>query len=458
MDRLPSQPVRAVSAIFALATALYLPGCEGVLRPDDDAADDDAADDDAADDDAADDDAADDDAADDDAADDDTLPPPSDVDGDGFPAPEDCDDSDPAVSPGAEESANGVDDDCDGVVDDGTTLHDDDGDGVSEAGGDCDDADPTVSPGAVEVAYDGVDQDCDGRDLVDADGDGFPGGGGPDCDDTDPAVAPGAEDLAGDGLDSDCDGTDGPPPPPVGSWCLADTNVLAFPGEVEFSVSGSDAVGAPAPEGSRYDDVEIEVPAGTTVLFQMRSIAFDPYFVVLDGACGVVATSADIQAGYDDDDRLEFIAPAAGVYTVVATTALPGSTGSYVLSAFDGDPPEGDACGWRTSTLAYGETVNGSLGASDAHDGPAGPDAALDDWEFPGMAGEAVTATATGATVDLRIWLLGPDCAPVAEGAGGGAGLPATLSADLTQDGPHTLYVSTAGPGGGPYQLALASP
>lgn len=40
-----------------------------------------------------------------------------DLDGDGVAAPEDCEDLDPRVVPGAEEVCNGVDDDCDGQVD-----------------------------------------------------------------------------------------------------------------------------------------------------------------------------------------------------------------------------------------------------------------------------------------------------------------------------------------------------
>jgi len=43
----------------------------------------------------------------------------SDSDGDGYPAPADCDDSNPAVHPGATETCNGIDDDCDTVIDNG---------------------------------------------------------------------------------------------------------------------------------------------------------------------------------------------------------------------------------------------------------------------------------------------------------------------------------------------------
>jgi len=42
---------------------------------------------------------------------------PIDIDGDGFVLSEDCDDRDPSVYPGAEETWNDIDDDCDGLVD-----------------------------------------------------------------------------------------------------------------------------------------------------------------------------------------------------------------------------------------------------------------------------------------------------------------------------------------------------
>ena len=137
-----------------------------------------------------------------------------DVDADGFlgePAGgNDCDDTNPATYPGAAETADGADNDCDGNVDEDLSVTDDDADGYSEAEGDCDDYDGSVYPGAEEEPYDGVDQDCDGADLVDVDGDGYAGesAGGPDCDDQDGSVYPGAEEEPYDGADQDCDGAD----------------------------------------------------------------------------------------------------------------------------------------------------------------------------------------------------------------------------------------------------------
>lgn len=80
-----------------------------------------------------------------------------------------------------------------------------------------------------EIPYNGIDEDCDGRDLTDVDGDGWDAAvvGGEDCDDEDAAVNPGAEEVCGDLVDDDCDGrTDedcalgsaGPPDPGGFYW------------------------------------------------------------------------------------------------------------------------------------------------------------------------------------------------------------------------------------------------
>ena len=132
-----------------------------------------------------------------------------DDDGDGYTEDQgDCDDTNSAIYPGAPEYENGLDDDCDGLVDDETDSYDDDGDGFSEDEGDCDDDDAHIFPGAEETC-DGVDNDCDeaideGTLCVDDDGDGFTENAG-DCDDDDDSTWPGADELP-DGVDNDCDG------------------------------------------------------------------------------------------------------------------------------------------------------------------------------------------------------------------------------------------------------------
>lgn len=82
-----------------------------------------------------------------------------------------------------------------------------DGDGFVDD--DCAPEDPSVHPGANDVPYDGLDQDCDGMDLCDADGDGHDAGacGGDDCNDQDESVFPGANDPGGDDVDGNCSGS-----------------------------------------------------------------------------------------------------------------------------------------------------------------------------------------------------------------------------------------------------------
>jgi len=132
-----------------------------------------------------------------------------DLDGDGVygVGGPDCDDGDASVHPGAQEIwYDGIDQDCDGRDEDA------DGDGQIrlEAGGtDCDDTDPSAALGNEERWYDGVDQDCLGGDDYDSDGDGHRhfGFGGGDCNDLDPEVHPGALERYYDGVDQDCSGT-----------------------------------------------------------------------------------------------------------------------------------------------------------------------------------------------------------------------------------------------------------
>ena len=86
-----------------------------------------------------------------------------DGDGDGYAEVEgDCDDTDSLVSPEGEEVENGVDDNCDGTIDEGTAAYDDDGDGYTEHEGDCDDGDAALNPGVEEVCGNTVDEDCSG--------------------------------------------------------------------------------------------------------------------------------------------------------------------------------------------------------------------------------------------------------------------------------------------------------
>ena len=98
----------------------------------------------------------------------------------------DCDDSDGAVNPGATEVCDGIDNDCDTDIDEGTGgntfFQDSDNDGFGDSNTttdacsapagfvtdntDCDDTDGSVNPNATEICLDGIDSDCDNTDSL----------------------------------------------------------------------------------------------------------------------------------------------------------------------------------------------------------------------------------------------------------------------------------------------------
>ena len=90
--------------------------------------------------------------------------------------PDDCDDTNADIHPGAE-VCNGIDDDCDGLIDDGLSCQgpDGDGDGVEDDEDNCPDEE---NPGQQDSDCDGVGDACDlcpgGDDMVDENNDGYP--------------------------------------------------------------------------------------------------------------------------------------------------------------------------------------------------------------------------------------------------------------------------------------------
>ncbi len=177
-----------------------------------------------------------------------------DRDGDQWIAEADCNDNNPNIHPFADEYCDGIDNDCDGEIDEDHAVDpaswyaDTDGDGYGDPGNviaacsmpegyvdntdDCDDSDINVSPDAAEVCND-RDDDCDGD--VDEPGSGFPNtyyrdadndgygniddpiedcdppagyvADATDCNDANENISPGSPEICDpDDVDEDCDG------------------------------------------------------------------------------------------------------------------------------------------------------------------------------------------------------------------------------------------------------------
>ena len=163
----------------------------------------------------------------------------------------DCNDNNSAIHPNAPELPNGIDDNCNGIKDEGLTVFtyfkDEDGDGYGNEdkwkestgpapagyilqGGDCNDKDAAIHPGVAELPN-GKDDNCNGQVdeglpvytyFRDADGDGYgnedkwkestgpaPAGYvllGGDCKDNNAAIHPGAVEIPGNKKDDNCNG------------------------------------------------------------------------------------------------------------------------------------------------------------------------------------------------------------------------------------------------------------
>ncbi len=260
----------------------------------------------------------------------------------------DCDDADEGVNPDALEICDGLDNDCDGDIDDddagldsgtATSWHadlDDDGFGDAEDivvsceaplhyvedAQDCDGSDAAINPDATEVC-DAVDNDCDGDVddddasldegslstwYLDVDGDGYGADSltwsaceapserfvdnESDCDDADADSYPGASELC-DGEDDDCDGAVDEDPTDPSTW-YADSDEDGYGDPRETSRS------CEAPSGYVGNDEDCDDDDA------LASPALDEVCDEVDNDCdGAVDEdeAIDVRAWYADSDE-----------------------------------------------------------------------------------------------------------------------------------------------------------
>ncbi len=230
----------------------------------------------------------------------------------------DCDDADPLRAPGRAEVCDGLDNDCDGQIDEELPLiaHyvDADGDGYGTGvpveschaqlpdrvskGGDCDDQNPLRYPGAPE-ACNQLDDDCNGTvdDNItdksffdDLDGDGWGAGAATkscqaslpgkvtrsgDCNDGDPNIHPGAAELC-NGVDDNCDSRIDDSFPTRGDACQTGLSGPCAPGTIQCVSGAPRCVGAVQPMTEVCDGADNDCDG-----------SIDETFTNKGGACSV---------------------------------------------------------------------------------------------------------------------------------------------------------------------------
>jgi hypothetical protein len=271
------------------------------------------------------------------------------------------------------------------------TDQDDDGVVGSEWGGtDCDDTSADIYPGATEVC-DGVDQDCD--DLVDEDfdidGDGYfdaasCGSIGTDCVDTNPDVHPGATEICGNGLDDDCDSSAGS----CGlsgevSISTADAKIL----ETSAMAGFGSAIAVGDVDGDGIDDILAGAPMDSTRASYagVSGLFIGPISGVStldDAEARLWGADSDDIAGWtvamgdlDDDGLLE---PIIGAYQDEANGTYSGTVYAFL------DEPSGDVTVTSGGLSIYGERASDHAGTA----------LSVGDYDDDGSSDLAIGATA----------------------------------------------------------------
>ena len=444
----------------------------------------------------------------------------ADADGDGYGAPDtaatgcagegwsaegdDCDDADALVSPAADEVCDGIDQDCDGEIDEDAldaSLYyadlDSDGfgdvadpgvlscegsDGLALDATDCDDTDAAINPGGEEVC-DGVDNDCDDTDdddgstdallwYADDDEDGF---GDPDvmawgcdsptgfvdddsdCDDGDEGIHPDAEELC-DGADQDCDGDIDDDAVDAGTWYAdGDGDTYGDDGDVTLACDAPDGAVA---DGGDCDDGDDAVYPGAEEL--CNGVDDDCDGTEDNGAVGGDLWYADNDGdGFGDDDSAEESCEApdgavadGGDCDDDDGDTFPGAPEvclDGIVNDCDGDEDDAlDACSDR-GELSLGDAwvkLTGEDAGDEAGQAVAGGDVTGDGWSDVLVGAEGVSADRGAVYVVSRPRagsLADATAALTGEGAGDRAGESVAFGGDVDGDGYGDLLAGGTG-------------
>ncbi|MCP4809355.1 MAG: hypothetical protein GY913_11745 [Proteobacteria bacterium] len=357
---------------------------------------------------------------------------------------DDCDDTTADVAPGLAEVCNGVDDDCDGAVDEGLDEvwyvdADDDGVGTDEA---------TLEQCSEPDGYSAVDGDCD-----DGDGDVFPG----------------AEEVCGDGVDSDCDATTCAY---AGEMAAADLVGLYSTGETSrfgMSVTAADRDGGASVAREIIVGAENYDGEGAVFFFrpefaQTGGTSDDAGKVVTSGLTDSLFGAASFAGDFDSDGREDVVvgAPKKGMVFLFGSGDVSGVASDVAEGWYDasgrvgtsltGSPEEGwvaAGAGSSNGVHVFDYQAVDDLDVSvvlDADGGDFGTAVAAIDYGSDGVVEVAAGAPSDGdggATFVLAVDAdsFDPSADALAEMTGAGGFGTALAVADLDGDGHDDLAV-----------------
>lgn len=207
-------------------------------------------------------------------------------------------------------------------------------------------------------------------------------------------------------------------------------------------------------EGTRFDGYGVSLRAGQRIVLTLKSDDFDPVVSIgrTSGAGFTELARNDDGGGDGLNSYLVFTAPAAGGYTIRATSLGVDGLGAYTLEVAEGPAP------LTARSIVIGDSLSGELNAADGLN-DAGQRA--DAYRFSGRAGQRIQATMTAPAFDAYLELFGmvegvqTSLASDDDGADGD-GTDARLTYVLPSDGDYVIEARALVDGAsGTYTLLL---
>lgn len=219
------------------------------------------------------------------------------------------------------------------------------------------------------------------------------------------------------------------------------------------TVSGRiDATDPRLDDDSHYEIWTYNGRAGERLTITLRSEDFDAYLAFgRNAGADCEECETDDDGAGDTDARITTTLTQGGAYQIRVNTLSAGETGSYTLSVESGEAPVA-----QTRPIALGQTVTGTLDASDAQ---AGDDSYYELWSYRGTPGQNVVITLRSSDFDAYVaWgrLEDGEWREIESDDDGAGGTDARLEVTVGREGGYVIRANTLSEGEtGSYTLTV---